>query len=97
MYPLSIVVTLRQHSLNFPYTQRAFTVNANTQFTISQLYSVVAAEIAIAPGLQQLIGDKPWTLYYGRRRLNPNSSARISSIAGGDQPGLNFQRITLLF
>lgn len=97
MYPLSIVVTLRQYSLRFPYTQRAFTVNANTQSTIAQLYSIVEAEIAIAPGLQEIIGNKQWTLYYGTRRLSPNSSARISSIAGGDQPGLNFQRITLLF
>jgi len=97
MYPLSIVVTLRKYNLHFPYTQRAFTVNANTQSTIAQLYSIVAAEIAISPGLQELICDKPWTLYYGRRRLNPNSNARISSIAGGDQPGLNFQRVTLLF
>lgn len=97
MSPLSILVTLRQYSLTFPFTQRAFTVNAATQTTVSQLYSIVAAEIAIAPGLQELLGNKPWTLYYGNRRLNPNSSARLSSIAGGDQPGLNFQRVTLLF
>lgn len=97
MSPLSIIVTLRQYSLSFPFTQRAFVANADTQFTIAQLYSIVEAEINLSPSLQDIIRGKPWTLYFGNRRLSPTSNAKISSIAGGDQPGLNFQRITLLF